>query len=51
MRKHRTWKIFDALLTAGMVGAAMNWGNGWLALAVFAFGFWNYFDGLVRARW
>lgn len=48
MKKHLAWRVFDALLSAGMVVATIHWGNYWLAAGVFAFGFWNYFDGLCE---
>lgn len=51
MNKHRTWLIVDGLASGLMVAATAHWGNGWLTLAVIAYGLWNYTDGLVRSRW
>lgn len=43
-------RILDAVITGTMVAAAVLWGNGWLAAAVFAYGLWNYHDCELRWR-
>lgn len=49
MLYNRTIRIIaDTMITAGMFFAVSWHVNVWAAIAVLAFGLWNYWDGLTR---